>query len=427
LPRQYLSLPPGWSFWGEYLPISVAGVTVVKWVAVVSCGLTMLGVATRLSAPIAALSSLYTLGIPNFYLSIGHGYHVPVLSGLVLALSPCGDALSFDAWLRRWRGKPEPGAHAAYTAPIRFCWLLMGTMYLFPGLWKLWEAGHYWISGDKLKVELFAKWAQLPDFHPAFRIDRHDTLLAILGSGTLVFEIGFFFAMFNRTTRLVAGIAAMLFHIGIRLEMAIGFSWIHPLIVFFDPRLSELRPLRPLAALGARAWKWARERFPAPPPPLPAAALPVPRVGPAFVLGVLFTGAMIIVGFGPLDSYPIAVYPRFSSPNMKVMTRGATFEFALRTSDGSERRLGRSHFSEKALFGLLQDAKRDLKQHRRDRFEHKMGLLTHLARIEWGPFRSGDSLLIYRQDFTVDPDLREPKRERAETLIEEVELSVESG
>jgi hypothetical protein len=422
LPRKYLSLPPGWSFWGQYLPITVAGVRAVKWIAVLSCGLTVLGVATRLTAPLAALSSLYTLGIPNFYLSIGHGYHVPVLSGLILSLSPCGDALSFDSWLRRRRGEPEFEPSAAYTAPIRFCWLLLGTMYLFPGLWKLWEGGDHWISGEKLRAVLYVKWSQLPDFYPAFRIDKSPLLLSILGTGTLVLEIGFFFAMFNRVTRVVAGALAMFFHIGILLEMAIGFSWLHPLIVLFDPALLELGPLRPVARLGDRAAAWLRARLPLGGPREPRGAPPARSVGPAFVLGAACTAAMIIAGFGPLDSYPIAVYPRFSSPDLKFTTIGSVFEFALRPANGAERRLGQSHFSEAALFAILKEAKSDLKRHRRARFDHKMELLRNLASIEWGPFKPGDQLLIYRQDFTVDPDRREPKRDRPVSLIDAIDL-----
>jgi hypothetical protein len=131
---------------------------------------------------------------------------------------------------------------------------------------------------------------------------------------------------------------------------------------------------------------------------------------------------MIIAGFGPLDSYPIAVYPRFSSPNLKLTSTGSVFEFALKAADGAERRLGQSHFSEAALFSILRDAKIDLKRHRQGRFEHKMELLRNLASIEWGPFKAGDQLLIYRQDFTVDPDYREPKRDRPVSLIEAVDL-----
>jgi hypothetical protein len=30
---------------------------------------------------------------------------------------------------------------------------VIGTMYLFPGLWKLWEGGDLWITGQKLEAE----------------------------------------------------------------------------------------------------------------------------------------------------------------------------------------------------------------------------------------------------------------------------------
>jgi hypothetical protein len=194
------------------------------------------------------------------------------------------------------------------------------------------------------------------------------------------------------------------------------------LIVLFDPHVLELRPFRPAARLGNRVAMWLRSRLPPGRSREPRGTSPVRSAGPAFVLGAACTAAMIIAGFGPLDSYPIAVYPRFSSPDLKLTTIGSVFEFALKSENGAERRLGQSHFSETALFAILKEAKSDLKRHRRGRFEHKMELLRNLASIEWGPFKPGDQLLIYRQDFTVDPDRREPKRDRPVSLIDAIDL-----
>src|SRR5262249_50715778 len=89
----------------------------------------------------AAVTSLYALGIPQLYGKVDH-YHHLVWLALLLAASPCADALSLDA-----RGRLTPPRSVRYGFPLRVAWLLIGACYLFPGLaklgeWRIWLAPH---------------------------------------------------------------------------------------------------------------------------------------------------------------------------------------------------------------------------------------------------------------------------------------------
>ncbi|MCH2160382.1 MAG: hypothetical protein MK085_00765, partial [Phycisphaerales bacterium] len=106
-----------------------------------------LGLFTRFSTIASLLLSLYVLGIPQLYGKVNHMHHLIWFAALA-ASTRCGDVLSLDAWIRR---RPEAPAQArCYGLPLRVSWLLLGLVYFFPGLWKLWTGGVDWIFSDHL-------------------------------------------------------------------------------------------------------------------------------------------------------------------------------------------------------------------------------------------------------------------------------------
>jgi hypothetical protein len=408
LPRERLTLPQGWSWLGDLVPLGASTMLWAKRSLLVSATLATIGLFTRPAAMLAAPLAVYVLGIPNFYSSkISHISHVIVLSALVLAASPCGDGFSLDALIRRLRGKPALPAHEAYTVPIRFCWLLMGTMYLFPGLWKLWEGGDLWLSGVKLKVELFNKWATLPRFHPAFRVDRYPWLLAMLGTSTLLLEIGFFFALFKRKTRVVAAFAATCFHLGIWLSMDIRFNPYHPLVLLFDfPDILPTVVARRLTPIWSQFKTRARGLVPT---RWVSTALEEPRlarsIGGSFVMGSLLVFAMFIAGFSPIDSWPIAVYPRFANRTEKVRTSAVGLRFKVVTPAGVERELepAAASFGESTMRSALRRRRRD----KPSQVRRELAVVADMLRQRGDHFEPGTRLLVYRYRFPVDPDERD--------------------
>lgn len=327
LPASLRRLPYGWDWLRDVLPFDPTLVARAELVFTVASVLALIGLFTRVSAAVSALLSVYLLGLPNFFLKIDHGAHAIVLCALILAASPCADALSLDRLWMRWRGHEAPALATHYTLPVRFCWLIMGTVYFFPGMWKLWESGDLWISGIKLKVELYRKWTQLEGFQPLWRIDEYPLLLSLLGCATLIFEIGFVFALFNRYARVVAAFSAFAFHWGTGVMMKISYHPVLPLMLLFDvPGLPKLiashAPRLASAVERARSVIASRAsaliaRLGARPPlrPFPGRT----AVFACAVGAVLFT-AQVAAGFASIDSWPIAVHPRFSDRETKPPT-----------------------------------------------------------------------------------------------------------
>ena len=318
MPAAMRSFPPGWRWLRAYeLPFEPRVAEPAAYALLVTSLLSMIGLGTKVVTKIAALLGLYVLGLPNFFSKIDHG-HFNMHAALVLAASPCGDALSVDRLLRRARGEAAPAPSTAYGLPIRMLWLLFGTVYLFPGLWKLLQSGDLWISGVQIKALLYREWGRRPDYVPFARIDQSDAALIAFGVGTLLFEIVFFFALLFRPSRVIAAFSAILFRISIWKFMSIRFSLWLPIILLFDfPQLSDgLRARLPrldrwFANASARVRAWARpliDRLPEPSRPAPGRSARA-----AVVVGTILLVGQIITGSAGIDTWPVAVFPRFSS------------------------------------------------------------------------------------------------------------------
>jgi hypothetical protein len=301
-PASLRVMPPGWGWLDGLLPIDATTAGVARFLVVAFGLCAALGLGTRVTTKVAAIAAVYLLGVPSFFGKILHADHALVLMTLVLAAAPCGDAFSFDRQWLRHRGQPDPGLSPAYTLPVRMCWLLLATIYLFPGIWKVWEAGDIWLSGERLLWELQDEWGQRKGFVPPARIDRYPWLLKLLGTATLIFEVGFIFALFHRRTRVVAALSAVAFHLGIRLFLGIRFYEFLPLILLID-------------------YSW----------PVPAgAALTQPKrpLWPSAVVGGTLLLGQFFVGFAQIDSWPLAMHPKFSERGgAKQITRNHKFVF----------------------------------------------------------------------------------------------------
>jgi hypothetical protein len=428
LSPDFVTLPRGWEWLGEAYPFALHWVRPEEKLFVVASALAMLGLFTRASTIVASLLGVWLLGIPNFYFKIGHDMHVPALCSLVLACSPAGDALSLDSLIRRFRAPRRLEPNVAYTVPVRFSWLLLGTMYLFPGLWKLWESGDLWINGNKLRLELFSKWAQLPDYVPPVRVDHSQLALAFFGVMTLVFEIGFFFALFNRKTRVFAGLQASVFHLGIGLMMDIWFSMYFPLIVLIDlPQLLQVPPFRWIAGPVTRSWGWLAARVTELVPRLRNEASEVlipPPPAASFVAGSVLLLAMIVAGIAPVDSWPVSVYPRFSDRGGGVTRTSFGLAFVAKPPDGPEKDLHiefRPFEDSAGVFRVVRAAINEKKRGREAALDAHVALIARVVRENSPPMPKGTRLFIYRFDFSVDPEDRvNDKRKRS--LIAETDL-----
>jgi len=214
LPTDLQFPPVGWQFVLGHLPVNERVVDLAAVVFYVSCALSIIGLWSRWAKWLAVLATIYVLGVPQFYGKVNHSHH-EVWFAIILAMSDCSDVLSVDAILLALRCADQGsvaarGPSKKYSLPIRCIWVLFGAVYLFPGLWKLYAPG--WFTSDRLKGLLYDKWVEYPGWTPMIRIDQMPTVLAVLASGAVLFEVGFSVAILLDRTRPFAVVAGLLFH-----------------------------------------------------------------------------------------------------------------------------------------------------------------------------------------------------------------------
>jgi hypothetical protein len=184
-------------------------------------------------------------------------------------------------------------------------WILIGLLYLFPGLWKLIAAPAGWLSGSALVGHLHAKWHELEGFRPPMPIDQWPVLTRALSWFTLAFEIGFLPLVLWRRTRPWAAAAGLLFHTGTTLTMRISFL---PLVVCYVAFVD---------------WSALRTRWRGGVPRSSSDATMAPRPSRsalfAAVVGAVLLAGVTLAGALGHDGWPFAVYPRFHYPPPTVV------------------------------------------------------------------------------------------------------------
>ncbi len=327
---QMAPLGVGWLL--PHLPVSHASMISAVTFLYLVCATGLLGFFARTSALLALIGSFYVLGVPEFYGTVEH-YHHLLWFLAILAVSPCGDALSIDALrnsAKRGTNAPEsPQAEsAAYSLPLRFACLLLGVIYFFPGFWKLRISGLDWAFTDNLRYTMYARWMDLDAFTPFFRLDLHPLLFRSIALGTLFFELSFFVLVFFPRLRLPLALFGLGFHFGSGLFMRIPFFdlWICYVALFdVSGALEHLR--RGFSPAGNFDLPWftgfAKTLQQGTGGNHPNVRAMLPRAGgrvPVVMVGIFLIAANSYWGaLGIVRSWPFACYPRFAwNPGSQV-------------------------------------------------------------------------------------------------------------
>lgn len=286
IPLAVRTPPLGWSWMLRAAPIAPGLAEHLRAVITV-CALTgALGFFSRLSFATLSLAGVFLWAHAMTLGSAVHFHHLLWFS-LLLAASPCGDALSLDRRLFK-RGAAPPCA--AYGVPLRAAWLLVGAVYFFPGAWKLGTSGLAWIFSDNLLLHMRAKWFQFEGFSPLFRVDRHPWLCRAGALGVVLFELSFGALVLRRRTRAAAVLAALLFHQATDWLMGLRYPALWGCYALFI----DWTPL--VRRLGMHAERVAAQRDPR---------------AVTTVSAALLAGAMSFGATGESDAWPFACYPKF--------------------------------------------------------------------------------------------------------------------
>lgn len=219
------------------LPISVEVAGPVLVVGLIACGMAIVGLFSRTSALVSVVLAFYLLGIPQSSGKVNHMHHV-LLVGAVLALSRCGDALSFDSIRLAIRRADQgevgaPRRAVRYGLPIRLAMVIMAMVYFFPGFWKIASNGPAWIFSDNLHNQLLVKWFQLEEYTPALPIHELPYASQMGALTAVVFELGFPLALLWTRSRALWAVLGITFHNLTRILMNISFMTLQAMYVMF--------------------------------------------------------------------------------------------------------------------------------------------------------------------------------------------------
>lgn len=191
--------------WLAALQLGPAAVRGLRLLALTSGALALLGFHTRVALAVLTCAALPVYALSQFRGTVLHDMHLFWFSS-VLALSPCGDVWSLDAW-----GNERTRPALDYAIPATVCRALLGLIYFFPGLHKLLVGGWQWGSAAHVIAQMHAKWFQWGEL-PVFRLDHYSWLCSITGHAVPLFELGFLPLVLWRPTRSYAALLGLGFH-----------------------------------------------------------------------------------------------------------------------------------------------------------------------------------------------------------------------
>lgn len=183
------------------------------------------GVRHRVSGPVHAALLMWTLSYRNSWSMVFHNDNNLVLHTAVLGCSPCADALSVDALLRRSR----PAQDWRYAAPSRVIQAVTTATYAVAGVAKVkGPLGWSWASGESLRSQIAADGLrkELLGSHAApmgTRLYGQTALFRMLATGSLVLELAAPLSLVDRRLARLWAVSAFGMHWGIRAIMGIRF------------------------------------------------------------------------------------------------------------------------------------------------------------------------------------------------------------
>lgn len=196
-------LPPVLRWLSPHLPV-------LHWVLNAACVSLIVGFGCHQSLLVVIPLFVLLFGGAQLTGTVTHDMHMLWLL-LVLLFSPCGQALSVDAWRKKrslWLAAPSRHSSVSlWTARI-----LLACVYLFPGLAKLQVMGLSWASSENLLNQMRIKWFLAGGQVPWPRLDEYPLLVGIGGLLVLGFELGFIALVFTRMGRWCAAMMGLAFH-----------------------------------------------------------------------------------------------------------------------------------------------------------------------------------------------------------------------
>jgi hypothetical protein len=223
-----------WAFYDQLL--TPAGMLTLKCLLVLSFGAATLGWLTSLATKSSLLLFVLYEGILRSFGHFNHDEMPALYILLVLALSPCGDAFSFDSWRGNIRLR---WSATIYGYPILLMRVLLAWSYFSSALIKLRVGGLSYFGRDNLPaLAIEHSLDNLHDtqyklaFSMATQLAEYSPIFMVL---VVTWELLFPLAIFFRRARPVILVTGLAFHLSTIFLMNIFFPYhIAMYVVFVD-------------------------------------------------------------------------------------------------------------------------------------------------------------------------------------------------
>lgn len=184
----------GWPVGG---PSSEAVLWLLLWAWRLALGFTTIGLWTRASSVVAAVTGFIVLGLPQNFGKVNHHYQLAALCLVVLATSRSGDAWSVDRLrrlARKARGpfvRDEATTGAEYRWPLALMQVLTVLILWSAGIAKLRSPGPVaWIVTDNLAFTMIRHvYTHRPPFQIGLWLAQWPLLCKALAAGSLALEL----------------------------------------------------------------------------------------------------------------------------------------------------------------------------------------------------------------------------------------------
>ena len=222
-----------WRFYD--LLLTSSGMFTLKWLMVLSLFAATIGCLTGFTTKTSALLFVFYEGLLRSFGHFNHDEMPAIYILIVLALTPCGDAFSFDSC----RGKMRPRRSGiVYGYPILLMRILLAWSYFSSALIKLRVAGLSYLSPDNLpNLAIFHSLDNLHDTHfrLAFWLPHICQYTPIFLAPVLLWELLFPLTIFFKRARLIILGLGVVFHLGTLFFMNIFFPYhLAMYLVFVD-------------------------------------------------------------------------------------------------------------------------------------------------------------------------------------------------